>query len=75
MPATIGPTGIKRRRSIGLVSLVIAGVLSGYLVAFSFDALARVIVFPFFLVGFISLLEAQKGVCVVQPFQKKTEMD
>ncbi len=71
----IGPENQKRRRWIGYVSLVIAGLLSGYFIAAQTPALYRMIVFPFFLVGFLGLLQAETKVCVTNAFQKKVGME
>lgn len=69
----IGPQGQARRRKMGLMALVAAGVLSGFLIAFQADVWMRLLVFPLFLGGFVSLLQAERKVCVMHAYHKTVE--
>lgn len=71
----IGPNGQKRRKWIGNLLLVVAGILSGFFIATHAPAWERVLVFPFFAAGFISLLQAQTKVCVTNAMKKTVEVD
>ena len=71
----IDTKGQQRRRMIGVFSLVLGGMLAGFAVGFHFSFLERLIVFPFFAAGFVSLLESQQRVCVVHAYLNKIEED
>ncbi len=71
----IGPKGQARRRWIGYVLLILAGVLTGYFLANQTPIIYRIIVFPFFAGGFISLLQAERKVCVWNAHRKMVEVD
>ena len=75
-PATtcnIGDKGQKRRRMLGIFLLAAAGMLSGFSIAWDFPAWQRLVVFPFFAIGFIALLESQQKVCVLNAYTGKVE--
>lgn len=69
----IGDKGQKRRRMIGIFMLALAGMLSGFLIAFDVEMWQRIVVFPFFAGGFIALLESQQKVCVLNAYMGKVE--
>ncbi|MEK6902951.1 MAG: hypothetical protein AABX02_05195 [archaeon] len=71
----IGLKGQKRRERVGMLFLVLAGFTSAILIAFQIPSLYRVIVFPLFGVGFISLLQAARKVCVMNAYKKTIEME
>ncbi len=69
----IGDKGQKQRRNIGILFLAIAGMLSGFSIAWHVPAWQRLVVFPFFAIGFIALLESQQKVCVLNAYMGKVE--
>ncbi|QQR92277.1 MAG: hypothetical protein IPJ89_03920 [Candidatus Iainarchaeum archaeon] len=69
----IGSAGQKRRRMIGIFLLAFAGMLSGFLIALHFETWQRLIVFPFFVAGFVALLESQQKVCIINAYTGKVE--
>lgn len=71
----IGDKGAQRRRMIGIFCLAVAGMLSGFMIAWHLPLLTRLIVFPFFAAGFVSLLESQQKVCVLNAYAGKEEME
>ena len=71
----IGPQGQARRRAHGMFFLVVAGVIGGWVIAFDSPLLHKLVVFPFFLAGFISLLEARRKVCVIRAAGKTAERE
>jgi hypothetical protein len=71
----IGPREIKKRQKIGFVLIIIAGFASGMLIALHADLILRLMVFPIFAGGFISLLEAQKKVCIYYTWKKTKNMN
>ena len=66
--------GQQRRRTIGIFSLVLGGMFAGFAIGFHFTFIERLLAFPFFAAGFISLLESQQKVCVLYAYQNKTEV-
>ncbi len=66
----IGPKGQERRRLRGIFFLIVAGIISGWVIAFDSPFLHRLLVFPFFLAGFIGLLEARRKVCIIRAATK-----
>ncbi|MBM3282192.1 MAG: hypothetical protein FJY86_02530 [Candidatus Diapherotrites archaeon] len=71
----IGPQEIKKRQKIGFVLIIIAGFTSGMLIALHVQPVMRLIVFPIFAAGFVSLLQAQKKVCVHHAWKKTKNMN
>lgn len=71
----IGPQNIKRRQTIGMVLLILAGFTSAILVAFNVPTILRIIVFPLFAIGFISLLQAARKVCVTNAYKKTVQLE
>ncbi len=74
-PCNIGPKAQQRRRWIGYILVIMAGLLTGYFMANHTPLIYRIIVFPFFAGGFISLLQAERKVCVWNAHQKIVEVD
>jgi hypothetical protein len=71
----IGPKAQSRRKWIGCALIVVAGILTGYFLAHETPSMYRIIVFPFFAGGFISLLQAERKVCVWNAHQKTVEAE
>lgn len=71
----IGPKEIAKRKKIGFVLLILAGFASGILIALHTPLYLRLLVFPIFLSGFVSLLEAQRKVCVYYAWKKTKNMN
>jgi hypothetical protein len=69
----IGNKGQQRRRMIGIFLLALAGMLSGFFIAWHASLPLRLLVFPFFAGGFIALLESQQKVCVLNAYTGKVE--
>lgn len=68
----IGAQGIARRKRTGTILIIIAGFVSGYLLATHAPLASRIIVFPIFMAGFVSLLQAARKVCVYHAWKKTT---
>lgn len=75
LACNIGPNEIKKRQTIGLALIVVAGFSSGMLVAVHAPWYFRIAVFPLFMGGFVSLLQAQKKVCVYHAWKKTKNMN
>ncbi len=73
--SNIGHNAIQKRQKMGAILLVIAGFLSGFLIAMDTPFFARIIVFPFFAGGFISLIQAHRKVCVYNAWKKTKDME
>lgn len=71
----IGPQNQKWRKNVGMILLVFAGFVSAFMIAFDVPTLQRIVVFPLFAGGFISLLQAARKVCVTNALQKKVQVD
>ncbi len=68
----IGPQSIAQRKRTGTILIIIAGFVSGYLLATHAPLVSRIIVFPIFMAGFVSLLQAARKVCVYHAWKKTT---
>lgn len=71
----IGPSEIKKRQKIGFLLIIIAGFTSGFLIATDAPTLSRLVVFPLFMGGFVSLLQAARKVCVYHAWKKTKNMN
>lgn len=69
----IGSSGVEKRKRIGMILLIIAGFVSGYLISTHAPWSMRIIVFPLFVGGFVSLLESARKVCVYHSWKKTVE--
>ncbi len=69
----IGPDGVARRKRMGTILIIIAGFVSGFLMATHAPIVSRLVVFPIFMAGFVSLLESARKVCVLNSWRKITE--
>ncbi len=58
-----------------MLFLVLAGFTSALLIAFNVPTIFRLIVFPLFGIGFLSLLQAARKVCVTNAYKKTAQMD
>ena len=70
-PCNIGPENQRKRERIGMALIIIAGLLSGFFIATRVPSLTRILVFPLFAGGFITLMEAKSKVCVWYAYRKK----
>lgn len=71
----IGPQEMAKRKKIGFVLLILAGFASGILIALNSPLYTRLLVFPLFMGGFVSLLQAQRKVCVYHAWKKTKNMN
>ncbi len=71
----IGPKSISMRKRTGMLLIIIAGFTSGFLIATDAPTVSRLVVFPLFMAGFVSLLQAARKVCVYHAWKKTKNMN
>ena len=71
----IGPKSISTRKRTGMLLIIIAGFVSGFLIATDAPTVSSLVVFPLFMGGFVSLLQAARKVCVYHAWKKTKNMN